>query len=354
MEEKIKGRAEQAIQDKVFPGCVVGAVFKNGRRVILPFGRFTYDIGSPSVVEGTIYDVASVTKMIPTSSLLLALIDQGKAGLENRVQDYLPEFGNYPDKKSVLLKHLLTYTLDINVPSTTSLKNEPAQKIVDIMVKAPLKSKPGDRFIYTNSTALITGLVINKISGLALDVFADQYFFKPLVMASTTFYPERLDKSKIAPTEIDDWRGRLIQGEVHDEGTFTLQKGGYHLGAAGVFSVADDLLNFLDMLLNMGLYNDKRYFSEAIVKEMHTNQLTSGKEEVGLGWDLNSKHKMGDLSSNQVFGHSGFTGSMVICDPVLGVSIAILSNRTFPKRPATGDAINSFRHDVADIIFSSI
>lgn len=280
--------------------------------------------------------------------------EKGKVGLEDKVQDYLPEFGNYPDKESVLIKHLLTYTLDIDVPSTTSLKNEPAQKIVDIMVKAPLKSKPGDRFIYTNSTALITGLVINKISGLTLGVFADQYFFKPLLMTNTTFYPERLDKSKIVPTEIDDWRGGLIQGKVHDEGTFTLQKGGYYLGAAGVFSIADDLLNFLEMLLRMGLYNGKRYFSEAIVKEMHTNQLATDKEEVGLGWDLNSKYKMGDLSSNQVFGHSGFTGSMVICDPVFSVSIVILSNRTFPKRPPTGDAINSFRHDVADIIFGSL
>lgn len=84
MEEKIKERAERAIQDKVFPGCVVGAVFKDGRRVILPFGRFTYDIDSPVVAEDTIYDVASVTKMIPTSSLLLALIDQGKGKSRTR------------------------------------------------------------------------------------------------------------------------------------------------------------------------------------------------------------------------------------------------------------------------------
>ncbi len=354
MEEKIKNRVKQAIQEKVFPGCVVGAVFQNGSRLVFPFGHFTYENNSSQVSNDTVYDVASVTKMIPTSSLLLSLIDQGKVSLGDKVQDYLSEFGNSPGKESVLLKHLLTYTLDIDVPSTTSLKNEPAQKIIDTMIKAPLKSKPGDKFIYTNSTALITGLVVTRISGLTLDIFADQCFFKPLSMAKTTFHPKFLGKSNVAPTEIDNWRGRMIQGEVHDEGSYVLQKDGYYLGAAGVFSTANDLLNFMEMLLNNGVYKGNRYFSENIVREMHTNQLINTQEEVGLGWDLNSKHKMGDLSSNQVFGHSGFTGSMVICDPILGVSVVILSNRTFPKRPVTGDAINSFRHDIADIVFGSL
>jgi len=352
MESEIKKRLELAIKDKVFPGAVVGAFLGDGMEFIIPVGNFTYEKDSPKVKIDTIYDLASVTKMITTSSVLLKLLDLGDIELETKISDFLSDFGNLPNKDQVNVKHLLTYTLDLDIPSTASLINKEADEIMSILVKAPLKSKPGSMHIYTNSTAVISGLFIEKVTKKNLKELSKDFFYRPLEMSHTYFdIPEDL-KNQIPPTEIDNyWRNRIIQGEVHDESTSFLQSKGYYLGAAGLFSNVPDLLVFMRMLLNEGTYNGRQFFSKDLVKEMHTNQLGSIGEERGLGWDMNSKYKMGDLSSSNVFGHTGFTGSMVLCDPVQKVVIVMLSNRTFPKRPADGKAINEVRHDIADIVF---
>ena len=352
MDRLITERITKAIKEKVFPGGVVGVVRKSGNKIILPFGYFTYN-NSNAVKEDTIYDVASITKAIPTASSLLVLIDQGKIKLEDKIVDYIPEFNNHNNKKEVLVKHLLTYTLDLDVPSTSSLKDKSPDEIIEVIIKAPLKNAPGSRFLYTNSTTIFIGLLVERISGKQLDVFADEYFFRPLVMNRTTFHPERFKKEEIAPTEIDDWRGRLIQGEVHDEVTYTLQQK-YILGIAGLFSTTPDLLNFLEMLLNNGTMGSRRYFSPEIVKQMYTNQISDIGENTGLGWGLNQPRFAGRYCTQHTFDKTGFTGCIVICDPIKEVGLVLLSNHIYPKRPANPDAINEVRRDIADIIFSNI
>ncbi|MDD5050648.1 MAG: serine hydrolase [Candidatus Pacebacteria bacterium] len=352
MDRALIQRLERAVAEKVFPGCVLGIVSRDGKRSIFPVGNFTYEKDSLKVTENTIYDLASITKSIPTSCVLLKLLEEGKVDIDDKVSDFIPEFGNFPEKKEVTIKNLLTYTLELQVPGLSSLKDKTPDEIVAQVVSAHLKSRPGSRFFYNNATALLIGLVIQKIIKEPLDVYAEREFFAPLGMNRTTFHPERFPKTEIAPTEDDLWRGRIIQGEVHDESTFTLQKK-YFFGIAGTFSTVPDLLNFQEMLLTGGVKNEKRYFSESIIEKMHTNMMSEAKAEpVGLGWNIYNPLYMGTKVSKEVFGKTGFTGTLVLTDPLKGIGFTLLSNRTFPKRPKDSNLINAVRGDIADIIFS--
>lgn len=351
MEKEITKRIKQAIREKVFPGCVVGVMKKNGKKFISPFGKFTYEEDSKCVTKDTMYDIASVTKSIPTSCLLLTLIDNGKISLDDAVSKYLPEFGNEKNKNNVLIRHLLSYTVSLDVHSMSALKDKSADEIIHTVITAKLKDKPGSRFLYTNSTALLIGMVVDKVSGKSLDAFARDSFFKHLKMNNTTFHPNKYDINKIPPTEIDDWRG-LVHGVVHDESTYTLQQK-YYVGIAGIFSTVPDILNFLEMLLNYGMLKAKRYFKTNTVKQMMSNQLRGIKETAGLGWRLNEKWFMGKYCSKNTFGITGFTGCSVLCDPIKGLGIALFSNRTYPTRKTGIELINGVRSDIANIVLKN-
>ncbi|MGC9603380.1 MAG: serine hydrolase [Minisyncoccia bacterium] len=352
MERAIIERAERAIKEGVFPGCVIGTVRKTGERMVVPVGHFTYEEISARVNENTIYDVASVTKSIPATSILLGLIDEGVVALDDPVVKYIPEFGNHPGKESVLIKHLLTYTLDIKgVPPMASFKTKTADEIIDIVLKAPLTREPGEKLLYSNTTALIIGVLIRNITGRDIDGLADERFFEPLKMDHTTFHPERFSREEIAPTEFDEWRGRLIHGEVHDESTYILNQK-FITGISGLFSTVPNILNFMEMLINGGRMNGREYFSEKIIREMGTNQLTGTNESSGLGWELNQPRFMGKHAP-ELFGKTGFTGCLVLCSLEENIGMAFLSNTIHPKRKIDPGSINRGRKDIADIVFSN-
>ncbi len=347
---RISVRAEKAIRERVFPGCIIGIVHANGERLVLPFGRFIYDDGANAVTNDSIYDMASVTKSIPTASLLLLLIDRGIVSLDDRLVKYIPEFGNFPGKEKVSVKHLLTYTLDIVLPPMRTFLQKTPDEIIAAACAAPLKSEPGMRYVYGNPTALFIGLLIRKVAGKDIDAFAAEEFFSPLGMRSSTFHPENIDKESIVPTEFDQ-SGKLIHGEVHDESTSILNKK-FILGISGLFSTVPDMLNFLEMLLRKGEYEGKRYFSESIVDMMKTNQTPHLDDFSGLGWELNQPWFMGAHAGPHTFGKTGFTGTCVVCDIEGGIAYTILSNRVFPKRTENSSAINAFRADIGNIILS--
>lgn len=351
MDDLIFERINRAIAAKVFPGCAVGYFKKGGPKKVIAAGHFIYEPCSKPIKEDSIFDVASITKAIPGSSAILALLDQNKISLEDKLVDFVPEFGNFESKKEVTIKHLLTYTLDLNVPPMSSLRDKSADEIIRIIVSAPLKQPVGSRFLYTNSTAFFFGFIVQKITGKTLDNFSAEYFFKQLNMNRTTFHPELFDKEEIVPTEIDDWRGGLLQGVVHDESAFVLNKQ-YISGIAGLFSTAPDLLTFGEMLLSGGVKNGISFFSESIITQMHTNQLVSDIGAfAGLGWEMNDPLRMGKCAK-EIIGKTGYTGCMVMLNFVRGATLVILSNRVYPKRPNDGGhAINGVRRDIADIIF---
>jgi CubicO group peptidase (beta-lactamase class C family) len=345
--ELIRKRLQDAIQEKIFSGCAVGIVRRDGWRRILPYGSFTYEANAKPVAENSIFDIASITKSIPTSCLALKLMDEGRLSLEEKLIDFVPEFRNQCRSK-VQIKHLLTQTLDSGLRLSFH-KDKSPDEILEVIFKAEFKNEPGVKYAYTNATSILLGLVVERIYGDRLDRVSEKYFFKPLQMNQTSFDARILNREDIVPTEIDSWRGRMIQGEVHDESAYKLQMK-YIVGSAGLFSTASDLLNFLEMLLNFGSLGGRQYFKEETVRRMFENQLEGIGEKVGLGWELDQKRYMGQFSSKTTFGKTGFTGCVCVCDIFHGVAWVILSNYTFPKRKNSMEGINHIRRDIADII----
>lgn len=330
MRNEIKSRAERAIREKVFPGCVVGAVKKSGERTVLPFGRFTYDSDAQSVREDTIYDVASITKSIPTASLALTLISEGKLRLTDQAKMYLPELCN---DHGATIEDLLTYRVQGSQLST--LKDRTDDGILEYVFKCGFSGPPAEP-VYTNLPALLLGLVVERIAGDTLDHLAQKYFFDPLEMSHTTFFPNIVvyETTNIVPTEIVD--GTEIRGIVHDESARVFARAGRAVGHAGLFSTAPDILNFLEALLQGKL-----------------PAVADGAQK-SLGWQRAEPWFMGSHFGSCAFGKTGFTGTSVAADREHGVALVILSNRTYPQRPPDASSIhsamNTFRADIADIV----
>ncbi len=350
MIHSLENRITRAIHEKVFPGCVAGIIRAGEERIIRPFGRFTYDGDSPFIKEGSIFDVASITKAIPTSSLALMLIDKGKLNLDDRLIEYVPEVRN-SRRERILIRHLLTQTLNFGF-RLSLLKDKSPEEILDAIFSVELLDEPGATFFYTNTTSILLGMVLERICGKCLATFADEAFFKPLGMNRTSFFPESFNREEIVPAEIDDWRGRLIRGEVHDESAFKLREK-MVAGSAGLFSTAPDILTFLEMMLDGGTHGTSCFFSRIILSAVQTNQIDIPGECAGLGWELYRREFMGTRCSTRTFGKTGFTGCSCAVDPVKGIGLVLLSNCTFPKRKPDKTAINSVRSDCADIVFSS-
>lgn len=347
----ISGLVNRAIKDNVFPGCVIGTVDMSGTRHVLPFGRFTYEQSSAPVVESTIYDLASLTKSIPTALLALQLIEEGMMTLEDRVVDVVTEL-SMEGRETILVRHLLIYTLGTRY-ALSALKDGSVEDITQYVLSTNLSSPAGTVFQYANAPALILGLLLERVLGQSIDVAANERFFKPLGMTRTQFLPPISLRGQIVPTENSGERG-LVQGEVHDESASVFAHVHRAVGHAGLFSTAPDVLNVLEMLLHDGVYQDKRYFSSDTLRQMHTNQLKDSAHCVGLGWELNQDHFMGTQRHKNTFGKTGFTGTSCVIDIDRGIAFTHLSNRTYPVRPTSSLAINTFRSALADIMFAVV
>lgn len=328
----IAERTERAISENVFPGCVIGIVRTSGKRFVMPFGTLRYD-GVDAVTEETVYDIASVTKSIPTASLALMMIEGSSLSLDEKVRAYVPELRN---DKDATIRDLLTY--NVTGLRLSSLAAESPDGILRAVFKHGFDTK-GTRE-YTNLPALLLGVIIERIAGAPLDTLASENFFEPLGMTRTSCVRvtnSNIGNSNIAPTEIDEMRGEVC-GLPHDESAYAFATENRAVGHAGLFSTAPDLLNYLEALLR-GAYP----------------YITSGAEK-GLGWTVDEDSFMGIYASPRTFGKTGFTGTSVLCDMERGLALTILSNRTYPKRPT--DAVspdsdmNIFRRDIADIILA--
>jgi len=333
MPEEIEKRAARAIEEHVFPGCVIG-ISERGKRVVLAFG--TMD-GTESTETDTIYDVASVTKSIPTASLALTFIEKGWLRLSDRVASHLPDLRNHYE---ATVEDLLRYRV-AGVP-LSSLRHLSAQEMEKHILERGFSGPPGVQH-YTNLPAYLLGKVLESASGELLGNLAAHHFFLPLHMQRTSF-GTGLSRGQVAPSEIDarglSGQASEIRGLPHDESAYIFQKAGIDVGHAGLFSTVPDLLTFLEMMLR-GL----------------APYLARGAEQ-GLGWQVNEAHFMGSFAGSRTFGKTGFTGTSVLSDVGRGVSIVILSNRTYPKRPpdaaVRGSAIDIFRADIADIVLDGV
>ncbi|HEY4516492.1 MAG TPA: serine hydrolase domain-containing protein [Candidatus Paceibacterota bacterium] len=366
MDERIVGeiklRAQRAIKEKVFSGCVIGLIRPN-KTIVISVG--TTD-GSVPVVENTVYDVASITKSIPTASLALMFIDQGKLSLGDLVRNHIPELQNDYD---ATVEDLLMYR--VRGPRMSQLADKTSDEIIEYVFAHGFDVVEGEPH-YANLPAFLLGLILERVGGATLSELAQRYFFDPLKMTDTTFFPAPLTSSKtrsnpikpmrphrfdgilsrIAPTEIVD--GREIRGIVHDESARVFARSRRAVGHAGLFSTVPDLLKFLEApLLNKKGFtkplSDGALDNEKGFRKPLFSALVEGAQK-GLGWEVN-REWMGRYRNEKTFGKTGFTGTSVVVDIERGIGFVILSNRTYPHRPADNSDINLFRIDIADIVF---
>ena len=326
-----------------FPGAsvVVGrkgsAVWEKG------FGRIDWASSSTRVsATETIYDLASLTKVIGTTTAVMILYDEGRVQLDAPVHTYLPEFtGGYKDSVTVrqLLEHRSGLPADRDLWRIAHSPAEARQMVLD----TPLECKPGQCYIYSDLGAMTLGFMVERVTGQGLDVFLHERVFAPLGMVNTFFKPADSLKSRVAPTEVSPPRGYPLQGEVHDENAYAL---GGVAGHAGLFSTASDLSIFAQMILEGGEYKGVRIVSDSTVKLFTTRAAGSR----ALGWAMaDGQWGSGRFMSEGSFGHVGYTGTSLWIDPEREMFVILLTNRVHAARARQpAKVIADVRADLTD------
>ena len=337
---------EQAVAEGAAPGAVVlvesrGKVLHRkayGKRSLFPEPEET----GPE----TIFDCASLTKVVAAAPAIMMLVEEGKVRLDDRLTRYLPDFRGSPE---ITLRHLLTHYSGLR----PDLDLEPEWSgyetgIALARVEKPI-APPGERFIYSDINYILLAEVVRKVSGLRIDAFAEERIFAPLRMTDTGFLPAASLRPRIAPTErLED--GTILRGVVHDPTTRFM--GGVS-GHAGMFSTADDLARFARMMLNGGSLDGARILSPLSVLQMTTPQSPSGKRDRGLGWDIDSPYAStrGDLFVEGSYGHTGFTGTSMWLDPFSDSFVVLMTNRVHPTRKTS---VVGLRSRVASIVAAAV
>jgi len=331
--EKISRFIQFGLKKGVFPGAVLAVV--NDKKVLYKksFGYAQLEPDKIKMKDNTIFDLASLTKVIATTIAATQLIEKGKINLWDYIKHFYPELPS--EKKEISILHLLTHTSGF--PAIICLWNQGLnyKEKINRVLNKPLEAKVGEKVIYSDLNFILLGDLIWRVTGQRLDKYANQYIFQPLGMKMTTFNPLKnlpYTKNKdYAATELCKWRNRILIGEVHDENTYSFNGVSGH---AGLFSTIDDLCIFLQMLLNGGIYRDIRVLSPGSVKLMGKDWTTNLNNHRGMGWDLikNPHSSGGVFFSEAAFGHTGFTGTSLWIDPELKIGVALLTNRVHPTR----------------------
>jgi uncharacterized protein YbbC (DUF1343 family)/CubicO group peptidase (beta-lactamase class C family) len=299
----------------------------------------------------TIFDMASVTKVVATTTAIMQLVEQGKIVLSAHVSDYWPEF-QANGKEAISVRELMTHYSGL--PPDLELKpewsgNDTAMKMI---VETKPMAPPGARFIYSDINFETLGELVRRVSGQPLDTYCLEHIFKPLGMKETRFNPPSSWRKRIAPTQYQEGdKGKMLWGEVHDPTAYNM---GGVAGHAGLFSTAADLVIFAQMLLNGGSYKHARILSPLTVEKMTSPQNPPDKMAVrGLGWDLDSPFasNRGELFDVGSFGHTGFTGTDIWIDPVTNTYLIILTNRVHPN--GKGDVVQ-MRTQIASLVAAAL
>ena len=325
--------------DSAFPGAVIAVGQRDSLVLLAAVGHYGADDRRPVTPE-TIYDLASLTKVIGLTSAAMMLLDRGKLDLDAPVQRYVPAFQG-PGKERVTIRHLLTHSSGL--PAWRPLYAEAAtrEQALALVDTTPLLRQPGDTFVYSDLGAILLTQAVEAITGQRLNDFLDGRLFGPLGMQSTRFLPPQDWRPRIAPTEKDTvFRHRALWGEVHDENAGRL--GGVS-GHAGLFSTGPDLARFAQWLLRL------RNIDSLRVRDFtHRQELPPGSSRA-LGWDTPSENSSaGTKMGPNAFGHTGFTGTSIWLDPDRDVFIILLTNRVNPTRANT--KILQVRRRVADLV----
>ncbi|MBV6522987.1 MAG: hypothetical protein MNPFHGCM_03153 [Gemmatimonadaceae bacterium] len=338
---------DAGVRDSAFPGAIAVVGTRDGILAQVSAGHLDWS-PSPAPNGTTLWDLASLTKVVALTSAMLQLVDAGKIALDSPVQHYLPSFDG-PMKERVTIRHLLTHSSGL--PAWRPLYKEATseQEALALVLATPLDTVPGVRMVYSDLGAILLGEVVRVVSGEPLDAYAARHVFAPLGMRDTQYRPPTSLLPRIAPTEVDPWRQRHLRGEVHDENAFALGGVSAH---AGLFSTAYDLVRLARVYLSGGTLDGVTVFSPAAIDAFAQVQ-DARLSNRALGWEKPSgTNSAGHDLSAAAFGHTGFTGTSIWIDPGNNVFVLLLSNRVNPTREHR--AIGTVRVEVADAAMSVI
>jgi serine-type D-Ala-D-Ala carboxypeptidase len=334
---------ERGITAGGFPGASV-VVGRRGAAVVeRGFGRLGWEKSSaPVSADRTIYDLASLTKVVGTTTAVMILFDEGKIALDSPVSLYVPGFSGGA-KDRVTVRMLLEHRSGLPAGRDLwRLAQTPAEARAEV-ISTPLGCEPGRCYEYSDLGADLLGFVVEAAANQSLDAFLQERVWTPLGMTDTGFLPADSLRSRIAPTELNSRRGYSLQGEVHDENAYAL---GGVAGHAGLFSTAADLAVFAQMMLNGGEYGGTRIIADSTVALFTTR--AAGTR--ALGWDTcGGSGSCGKYFGEEAYGHTGFTGTSLWIDPERDMFVVLLTNRVHDaraRRPAK--VIADVRADLAD------
>ncbi len=280
------------------------------------------------MTEDTIFDVASLTKVLATAPSVMKLLEAGKVELDTPVVRYIPEFTG-SGKERITLRHLLTHTSGLRAGLPTKPAWTGRASAIDLACAEPLPNEPGTMFRYSDINFILLGEIVRRVSGRPLNEYARSEFYEPLKMSDTSFNPSTTSKARIAPTS---WAGgEMLRGIVHDP---TARRMGGVAGHAGLFATAADIARYARMLLRHGNLDDAQIFKSETVAMMTSVQTPRGvKQARGLGWDIDSPYSSprGELFPIGGFGHTGWTGGSVWVDPGSKTFVIFLCNRVHPS-----------------------
>lgn len=322
---KIESVVQTALDQKKLPGCVV-LVGRQGKVAYLKsFGAKQLQPTIEPMTTDTLFDLASLTKPIATATSVMKLVEEGKVRLRDPVSQHLPGF-EQGDKKEITVEHLLTHQGGLIADNLLADFSAGREKAIEKLIAINKSQPPGTKFVYSDVGFMLLGELVAKVSGKPLDAYAKENLFEPLGMSETMYLPTEALKLRAAPTEMRD--GQWIQGEVHDPRAFAL---GGVAGHAGLFSTAEDLALYADMMLRNGAAPEGKILGEATVRKMTTRHPVSSGYR-GLGWDMQTGYSSnkGETMSASAYGHGGFTGTGIWIDPQLDLFVIFLSNRVHP------------------------
>ena len=339
---------EKAIAARAFPACSLAITFRGELVAHKALGRFTYDPASPEVTTASLFDLASLTKLVATTAMAMILYERGLLDLEAPVTAIVPEFANNDGRRrEITLRMLLAHSSGLPAYEKLFLRAKTREDLLQAAFTTPLVAAPGTRAEYSDIGFIILGVVLERLADETLGAFCQREIFGPLGMTNTTFNPTRALKDSIPPTADDrTFRHRIIQGEVQDENASVL---GGVAGHAGLFSTAEDLALFAHAMLNSG----HPILRPATVELFSRRESTPEGTSRALGWDTPSPpSQSGKYFSSRSFGHLGYTGTSLWIDAERQLSITLLTNRTWPD--CQNEAIKQVRPAFCDAVIEDL
>ena len=325
-----------------YPGAAV-VVGRKGYSVwSRGYGTLDWSGRTRVTAQESIYDLASLTKVVATTTAIMVLFDEGKVALDDPVSRYLPSFTG-GQKDLVTVRHLLEHRAGLPAGRELWRIATTPEQAREAVLATPIACTPGKCYEYSDLGADILGFIVEAASGERLDTFLESAVFSKLGMTDTRFRPEASDFPRTAPTEIAPPRGYPLRGEVHDENAYAL---GGVAGHAGLFSTASDLSIFAQMLLDGGTYSGIRIVADSTVA-LFTKRAAGTR---ALGWDTcDGKGGCGQYLSERAYGHTGFTGTSLWIDPDRHMFVILLTNRVHAARARRpSKVISDVRNDLAD------